>query len=31
MVADDLFIRTIRQDEIEFVYRDVILSRRIEP
>jgi hypothetical protein len=31
MVAANLFIRSIREDEIEFVYRDVIMSRRIEP
>ena len=31
MVEDDLFIRSIREDEIEFVYRGVILARRIEP
>ncbi|MFT5284528.1 MAG: Tfp pilus assembly protein PilO [Planctomycetota bacterium] len=31
LVADELIIRSIREDEIEFVYRDVILARRIEP
>ncbi len=31
MVDTDLFIRTIREDEIEFVYRGVILARRIQP
>lgn len=31
LVADDLFIRTIRNEEIEFVFRGVILARRIQP
>ena len=31
LVAEDLFIRSIREDEIEFVYRGVILARRIQP
>ncbi len=31
MVANDLFIRSISEDEIEFVYRGVILARRIQP
>jgi len=31
MVDSELFIRSIREDEIEFVYRGVILSRRIQP
>lgn len=31
LVTNDLFIRSIRSDEIEFVFRGVILARRIQP